>query len=337
MAAAKVTMQTIADNLHLSKSLVSRALADQYGVNPKTRALILNEAKRLQYTPARTSRAAGHAPRSIGVYMRRSTFLDTGFGAEIISGIEMAINKRHLNMSLTLVDDDTGSLSVPFDPYMAGIIMTTTLEQLILRQISQWEIPFVVIDPRFFHINTDCITADNYGGMYSAASYLIERGHRRLLFVGDPLYALSFAQRLHGFQDCVTAHRENGVTGRCVTSRKFPYTFDDQEFLREMRSGDTPTGILCANDVTAREVYRLLAPLGLRIPADVSVIGFDNTQQAPLLDPPLTTLHISKRLLGEFAVRRLLDQEKREPDEYLIEQIGVKLIERGSVAPPPRP
>lgn len=334
MAPKKVTMQTIADNLNLSKSLVSRALADRYGVNEKTRALILNEAKRLHYNLPTAHKATGTTPRTIAVYMRRSTFLDTGFGAEIISGIEMAINKRHFHMSLTLVDDRAGSLSVTFDPYVVGIIMTITMEQLILQQVQQLGIPCVVIDPRYFHANIDCVTADNYGGMYTATSHLIELGHRRLLFAGDPNQAYSFRQRFHGYQDCVQAHRKLGVEGHQLLVTDYPHTFSKSEFLREMESDFTPTGILCANDVTAIQVYQLLGQLGLRIPEDVSVIGFDDIAEAAHLSPPLTTLHLSKQSLGEYAIRRLLDRD-HETDEYLVEQISVQLIKRGSVAPPP--
>lgn len=101
----KVTMQNIADNLHLSKSAVSRALSDKYGVNEKTRALVRAEAVRLGYLFNEDAQNGSNLTNTILFFAFRSTLEDDKYGINVISGVEKALNRHGKRMMLTLLDE----------------------------------------------------------------------------------------------------------------------------------------------------------------------------------------------------------------------------------------
>ena len=334
----KVTMQQIADNLNLSKSIVSRALSDKYGVNEKTKALVLHEAARLNYQLPDNSGKKKAPGKVISVFMLRHTLTgDINFGAKIVNGIERAISKRYMQMNLILVDDCNESELVTRAENSIGIIVCTGVEGKFLTQLKQLNIPIVTIDPRHLGSRLNCILADNYFGMFDATSYLIERGHRKLMFVGDPSYSYAFLQRYHGFSDCVQKYAAHGVEARYVLEKSsylIPHLasgYRNEEFVKVLDGGYTPTAIACANDPTAEQIYVVLKARGFKIPDDISVIGFDNTATTEFLDPPLTTLNISKHQLGESAVSMLVDNNLIKSTPYCIQLLGVNIVERNSV------
>ena len=339
----KVTMQTIADNLGLSRSLVSRALSDRYGVNTKTKSLIECEAKRLGYTslhPPRKSPSSGNIPTILAI-MPRSTLLDSMFGAKIINSLDRTIKNHHLLMSLVLYDDNTDELPISlFNPNVKGIIVLShNLSEKgmwVLEEIKKLTPPTVLIDPQAYADNFDIIMADNYMGMYKLTEYIISKGHRKLMFVGCPEYSISFLQRYRGCKDCVNLHKE--VTCRFIHSfhPKYPFNKDEfaqllDEFVKLSEKGQIPTAIICANDPCAFNVYAMLKERNLRIPEDVSVVGFDNVERASYESPPLTTVDLSTDDLAEKAIQLLDSKSSNSINHYQLVQLGTTLVLRDSV------
>ena len=334
----RVTMQEIADNLHLSKSLVSRALSNKYGVNEKTKALILHEASRLHYQGGGASHSSKTPGKVITVYMQRYTLTgDVNFGSRIVSGIERAISKRYLQMNLVLVDDCAVLDLADRARNSFGIIVCSGIEGLLLEQLQKLGIPIVMIDPISIGYQINCIFADNYAGTYDITSYLIRHGHRRLLFLGDSSYSYAFLQRFHGFNDCVRDHASLGVQGSAITGKSgLPRTdmasgFNRNALIQLLDRGYDATAIVCANDPTALCTYDILKARGLRIPEDISIVGFDNVVDTANTEPPLTTLNISKHQLGESAVSMLADNNLIQNSPYCIQLLGVTIVERQSV------
>ena len=334
----KVTMQQIADNLKLSKSLVSRALSNKYGVNEKTKALILHEAARLNYQIPNSSKGKRLPGKVISVFILRHTLTgDVNFGAKIVNGIERAISKRYMQMNLVLVDDCDEAELVEKAKNSVGIITCAGVEGKILTKLQQLEIPIVMIDPLHLDHGLNCVLADNYSGVFDITLYLIKRGHRKLMYIGDPSYSYAFLQRYHGFDDCVNKYADMGIKAQYILKKSsyvIPHLcsgFNKQELVDVLKKGDIPTAIICANDPTAIAVYDILKDMDLKVPDDVSVVGFDNTVPTAFLDPPLTTLNISKHQLGESAVSMLVDNNNFKSTPYCIQLLGVTIVERESV------
>ena len=271
----KITLGDIAANLGLSQSAVSRALSDKYGVNEKTKALILYEAERLGYQRDKKKSPPHISSPVIAVYVPRVCLTDTDFFVNVISGIESAINKLNLKMILSLTDhyDEHGAeipfSSVPTPEETQGILIVSDLSQLKLKQLKETGIPMVFLDFISPDDKMNHILVNNYFGMYTATQYIIEKGHRRLIYVGYSGYSYSFTQRYYGCRDCVNRYASLPVECQYVISQPHSQiTFNESQLRIAIKSEAHATAILCANDHTAFEVYAILSEYGLKIPDD---------------------------------------------------------------------
>ncbi len=332
----KVTMQDIADNLNLSKSVVSRALSDKYGVNEKTRAMVYSEAKRLGYLNT-TKRV--HTYNTILFFAPRSSLEDSSYGANVISGVEKELNRRGKRMELILLDKEMDSQQILAisDNVQGALILSSAPTQLFVH-LSNSNLPIVLIDSMAQINKFDQVRANNYQGMYMGTEYILSKGHRQLVYVGDIRYSCSFLQRYHGCHDCIKHYNLYNPNDTAVcrfvlssSENQDTSTFNEDDFIQILDKGYLPTAILCANDYTALHIYDLLYKKGLHIPDDISVLGFDDVEKCKWITPPLTSIHVPMAQLGQRAVERLIAKldNPQAPREEI--QLFLQLIERDSV------
>lgn len=179
----------------------------------------------------------------------------------------------------------------------------------------------------------DMVSADNIRTVIDLVHLLYDLGHRRVGFVSPPLDHSSFDERYEGYQ--LGLHRLGlpFEEKQVIITQREP---DEASIAPVLKSSDRPTGLICANDVTALSVYRAAKHVGLSIPEQLSVTGFDDVESAANSKPPLTTVRISTVEMGRIAIRRLLEKiEHREHDEILTLVRG-EIIQRGSCAAPPK-
>lgn len=199
--------------------------------------------------------------------------------------------------------------------------------------------PFVLADQRMRDIDVSSVTADNYDGGYQAGKLLVELGHRRIGFMGD-LVAATVQDRLAGMRDAIadagqpfdrslvvdlpTGNDRMGDWSDCIESAA--------EEL--MRRDHPPTAIFSSCDAVARSAFRALGRMGLRVPRDVSLIGFDDDPLAQWLNPPLTTVRQPFEAMGQAAMEMLCRQ--MDADHRAVEHrvLPIELIVRGTTAPP---
>lgn len=198
--------------------------------------------------------------------------------------------------------------------------------------------PFVLVDQRMHDIEISSVLADNYAGGFQVGQELLRLGHRRIAFIGD-LVTATVQDRLSGLRDAmaetglalVRAH----VLDLAIGDRLGDWSSQIDNCVRTlMLSPDRPTAIFCSCDGVARPAYRSLTALGLRVPEDVSVVGFDDDPIAEWLPPPLTTVRQPFHEMGRVAADLLCKQmeDSRQPVEHHV--LPVELIRRGSTAPP---
>jgi LacI family transcriptional regulator len=194
--------------------------------------------------------------------------------------------------------------------------------------------PFVLIDYDDEAPGCDVVNAANRSGALAAISHLVSLGHCRIGFItGTPNVGSTF-QRLEGYKDALQAAGipfapELVVQGDFLEPRGFDAT-------RELLSlADRPTAIFASSDAAAFGVLRAARDAGLRVPADLSVIGFDDIPEASYVDPALTTVLQPLREMGRTAVRRLMDMlaEPDSPPQRIV--LATQLIVRGSTGPAP--
>ncbi|MCZ7438165.1 LacI family DNA-binding transcriptional regulator [Micromonospora sp. WMMC241] len=195
-------------------------------------------------------------------------------------------------------------------------------------------IPLVTIDPIGALYPTPAVGSNNWSGALSATRHLLDLGHRRIGLLTGPVRDLSARARVDGFR---AALDYAGVPFVESLERRGEYTFEEGRDLgaQLLARPDPPTAVVCGDDLQAMGVYAAARDAGLRIPDDLSVVGFDDVEQAAWLAPPLTTVRQPFAEIGATAARlalamadgRALDQERYE--------LGTTLIVRGSTAPPP--
>ena len=251
-------------------------------------------------------------------------------------GIEIQVCDAHGSQSENL---DT-LLKLPTNGASGAILLalhTAAFTEAVVRVKAQG-FPLVVVDHCPKEIAVPAVVADNYQGGIMVGRHLAGLGHSRVAFVGDCV-ASTVRARLDGFRDALA---EAGVT--LPRDSVVDITPDDpladwSEQVRQavegvLRTKVRPTAVFCSCDAVARACYRACTALGLRIPQDLSLVGFDDDPLAEWLSPPLTTVRQPFTELGRTAMTLLHGQLAGQPAEPVTVTLPVEWVERGSTAAP---
>jgi DNA-binding LacI/PurR family transcriptional regulator len=167
--------------------------------------------------------------------------------------------------------------------------------------------PVVVVDRDASLPNADVVLYDNAGGSYEAARHLIELGHTCIGCVGGPADATSGAERVKGFRKAI---RDAGLSlpDHAVVESDFHFSGGREATARLLATGEPFTALFAANDLMAAGVVRELSERGIRVPDDVSVIGFDDAPLAEMISPALTTMRQPLQDMAHAAVSLLLSR-----------------------------
>ncbi len=311
----KVTLDDIAARLSLSKSVVSRALNDKYGVREETRSKILFTALEMGYDFEHArgmTKPKKRTTKNICVVIPQAHFLDEAYYNKILFGIESALNAQKTGIHL-LIPEKSGFSEMlmnlkklDFD----GIIIIGLLPYQNISLLVSINIPIVLVDTLHYDLDVDCLTCNNYRGAFHATKYLLDQNHRSLAFLGTVDPRLNFSDRYRGYKDCLEQSNIEGIVDYSVVE---PHSDDDFMFSTDriynlLRQKNRPTAILCANDQVAFKVYEIADSLQLSIPEDLSVIGFDNIERCNWMKPKLTSIHVPKFEMGKEAVSMLMRQ-----------------------------
>jgi len=328
----RVTMDDIAAELKVSKSLVSRALSDKYGVSEETRSLIKMTALRMGYKIATPEKSKNGKPESITLVVAQHDLQDAGFWVKVINAVERELQKHRISVFLSISQEENKSIPISIDQAKSsGVIILGQVPMEHIAAVNSTGLPVVFIDSKYAHLRNDHVMVNNFSASYEATRYVVQCGHRKVAFVGDPKYAYSFAERYRGYRDYVEGRPDVttfDVIGKCES---FYIPFDRSEFLKMINSKDRPTALICANDPTAFIVYDILASCNVKIPEDISVIGFDNVEKCLWLTPKLTTMNVPKEAMGKRAVELLLQRLQDPSRSYELVLLSGDLVIRDSV------
>lgn len=336
MRKEKITMEKIAKKLGTSKSVVSIALSNKYGVSEQTRSKILLAAHEMGYdfSKIKSFKRNQRKKQKITLVIANKMVLSETFWADIILGIESAASCNDVYLQVIIFN-----LNMRFNEILSeihnletgGLILIKDYDDNLVSKLMETSLPMVVVDPKHF-TNVSCaqISASNYDSAYSCGKYLIEKGHRSFGFVGDISFSHSFMQRFNGFRDSVIYSGGNfeffPFTGK---AEKENVVCNLQSVREAFSKPGYPTALLCANDIVAYMIFDLFESIGLKIPGDVSVIGFDNLEKSEWLG--VTTVNVPKFEMGRKAVEKLLQIINKKDDLPEKIEIAAVLIERNSV------
>lgn len=335
------TLKDLADATGLSVAAVSKVLNNREGVGAANRALVIRAAEKIGY------RGRGHHPRgrthldAAMVVTREHYVTNDAFYGEIIDTLLQQAKADGLGIEFGIVA--AGSSTTP-DGYpmlgkedRRGIILIGIDDPAVVEMVADSGRPAVLLNGMDRYMRVASISPDyNFGG-WRATRHLIDLGHRDIVHVTH-LYRESLRQRLLGFRDAMEEAGLGFAPSLHVLDVGDPARLSlscrDLVAERLSRRRSMPTGIVCSNDMLALGVVQALASLGLSVPGDVSVIGFDGLALGAHATPPLTTMEIDRAGLARAAIRLLSDQVKDGTPVVRRLALGVNIVERGSTARP---
>lgn len=331
MSNKKVSMQTIADYLNISKVTVYKALNNQQYVSDELKEKILKTAEELGYykTSAKNLSLNNH----LAFVVPKRFFLENeGFYTSIFYYLNNFCHNDGLALTLYVInnsDESGGVLPATLNSGSCdGIFIAGEMTDEYIQGIGRLGLPVLLIDfykPAFHY---DCIIADNFFNGFTATNYLIENGHKEIGFVGNPSQTSSISDRFYGYQKALATHNlpynpdwhlvnNNLATGVYTLDTPLPKTL--------------PTAFVCHCDRAAYFLIQRINMENLKVPADISIISFDNTSLAENSNPPLTTVDISTKIIAKNSYNQLRSRIK---DNTLPKQriyIPCSIVERSSI------
>ncbi|BCB88804.1 LacI family DNA-binding transcriptional regulator [Phytohabitans suffuscus] len=319
----------------VSTATVTRALRDEPSVAPKTKERVRAAALRLDYVPSAAARALsqGHSTL-LGLFVPD---IVNPFYAEVAQGMEdraaearfhCVIASSHLNRErerqlLTSLQDGT----------LAGLAATTVgTDEAFTQALSAMPGPLVLVDRRPRGLKAPLVRTDNRKVTREAIRGLFEMGHTRIAMISGPQDFDTACQRLSGFR---MAHRDAGVrvTEQLVRHGHLGETGGHQAMTELLAMDPRPTAVFCFNNLVTVGALKAIREAGLAIPADISLLAFDDMSLFPLVDPPITAIAQPAYEMGRAAAEILLRQLAGETgiDDRVL---PATLIPRASLGPP---
>lgn len=301
------SIKDIARLARVSHPTVSRALQNSPLVNPQTAAKIRKIADEAGYRASAVARGlVTRRTRTIGLVV---TTVADPFASEVVCGVEQTANDH--GYSVFLADSNADPVrekkvvQALAERRVDGIIVTSSrVGALYLPLLKEMLVPIVLVNDQYPGAFVHSVMIANFDGMRAAAEHLIGLGHRRIAYMGDQLGYQSDVERLAGYRAALDAAGIEAMPELVVHGDgKAEAAMDAMEKLLGL--GEPPTAVCCYNDMSALGAMRQIRAHGLRVPNDVSVVGFDDLFFAPYTQPPLTTVRQPMRRMGKLAMESL--------------------------------
>ncbi len=327
------TMQDVARSAGVSIGTVSNVLSKARYVRPQTRAQVERAIDELGFRPNRLARALVYRrTNAIGLVLPD---IANPFFSELARGAEDVFGDHDYVTLLGNSDNDPvkeqrylGSFD---DRRVDGIIVVIASagDAAAVRELAE-RIPTVAVDRTAKGWQGDTVVGDNRWGMSLAVRHLVTLGHHRIGFVNGDSRLSTASERRHGF---LRALGEAGLEPAGYSEGAFTFASGLEQGAAMLREHERPTAICAANDLLALGILAAAGELGLRVPQDVSILGYDDIAYARVASPGITTVRQPAREMGAGAARLLLGRlaDEQRPAQHLV--LRPVLVERESTAP----
>lgn len=336
MAKGRITIAAIAKELGVSVPTVSRVLNGKEDVAESTRVRVEEALTRHNY----------RKPVAVNSTSRSADLLDlvfheagSGWAHEIIQGVEYAAGPEHLGVVLSQLGGSHRPSKEWIDSIMVrrsiGVVLVLSgLDESQRHQLDARSIPYVVIDAHGDPgLGVPTVGSNNWNGGLVATRHLISLGHKRIAVISGPPDIMCSRARVDGYR---SAHDEAGLDFDPALIRwgDFEKVAGYQHALELLQGPARPTAIFAGSDYQAMGVMRAARELGLRIPRDLSIVGYDDLPVTAWLTPPLTTINQPLVEMASLATQMLISIARGETLAATRVELGTELIVRESTAPP---
>lgn len=328
------TIKDVARMAGVSTTTVSHVINKTRFVAEATQQKVLAAVDELNYAPSAVARSLKcNTTRTIGMLVTKST---NPFFAEVVHGVEEYCYGAGYTLILCNTEGNLEKqrdyLRMLSEKRVDGLlVMCSDLDQMLLDLLERKnDLPMVIMDWGPESPHTDNILDNAENGGYIAAKHFIENGHKKIGCLSGQVDKSTCQERLKGFRKAMT-EAELTVNDDWLLDGDFECESAVEAAQKFIAMEDRPTAIFCFNDIMAMALISTFEQAGLRVPDDISIIGYDNIDLAPYFSPPLTTVHQPKRRLGKKAIEILLERVKDKNHERQTFEMTPKLVERKSV------
>ncbi|MEH6308951.1 LacI family DNA-binding transcriptional regulator [Olivibacter sp. CPCC 100613] len=335
-----MTLRDIAKALNLSTSTVSKALRDSYEIGEDTKKRVITYAEQVGYQPNTLAKSLKEGKsRTIGVVI---CAIDNSFVSQMLNGIDRVCNERGYSIMIMQSkeshEQEIKCTEVLYGRSIDGLLIspaceTPNVDHLI--RFQQWGLPIVLFDRYSDELDVPKVSINNLDAAYQATDHLIKNGYTRIAVLHSNTSLNINIQRLEGYKRALHNHqievREQYIQPCNLqsTSQLEESIYHAMEKLSALSL--PPTAIITLSDQISTSSIPILQEMGYRIPQDIALVGFTNTNLASSLNPPLSTIYQPAIGIGETAANRLIDIiEGIDEEEKKTVYLDAKLYERAS-------
>ncbi|MDI3321171.1 LacI family DNA-binding transcriptional regulator [Pinibacter soli] len=334
-----ITIKDIANALGFSKSTVSRALRDSHEISPETKKLISAYAEEHNYRPNPIALSLKEKrSRSIGIVVCE---IANSFFSQVINGIESIaydcgynaiISQTHESFEREIV-----GLNYLSSRSVDGLLISVSAETTSfshLKSLHNKGLPIVFFDRVASDIKTHKVTVDNFTGSYDATTHLIENGFTRIASISLSQHSSITQGRLNGYKKALTDHYipiDESLIRYCAHGGLF-YEELEKEMNVLLNLKQRPQAIFASSDKITMGVLRYFKSTGIRVPNDIAVVGFSNSETTDLLQPALTVVRQPAFEMGKIATEMLINlmEAKRAVKVFENRVLPAELVVRDS-------
>lgn len=331
-----VTLKDVAAAANVSRATAARAL-NRYGyVGDEAALRVFEAADRLGYRGNRVAQALRRGDLPLVGFIPGD--IQNPFFARIAHDLDVHLRQHRHNLLIASSEEDVEQEKELLDSLRAlsvrGMIVapTSAAETKHFESMSREGTPLIMIDRYAEGISCDSILVDNEGGAREAIDYLIANGHRRIAFLGDEARIFTAQERLSGYRQSLAAHGIE-VDERLIAVSRSTIKHSVDATIRLFSHERKPTAIFTVDSLMTQGALVGLRTMGLSVPRDVSLVGFDDFDLATFIDPQITVVAQPISKIGPLAAETLLKRIEGDMSEPQHRRFATKLIVRGSVAP----
>ena len=335
-----MTIMAVATRARVSTATVSRVINGTARVNPETAKRVHEAVKALNFYPDSSARTLGSG-RS-GLYGLIISDITNPYFPELVKAFETVAAEYGKDVLIANTDYDPKRMEMcvarMLQRKVDGVaIMTSELDERLILEFSHRQIPTVFMDTPTGMQGVATVRVDYAAGVKEAMNHLISLGHERIAFISGPMGLNSAKQRAESFTQTL---KKNGLMEGEGMMQEGNHRVDGgHEAMKRLLALEVrPTALLCSNDLTAIGAMGAIHEAGLRIPEDISIVGFDGIELSGYTQPALTTLHVPRSELAATAFRALLREREPvpgKPASKLEHVIQPRLLVRRSTAEAP--
>lgn len=325
----------LAKELNFSAATVSMVLNNKPGISEATRRVVLDAAKKYGLSGRQNDKQEPDTIHFI-IYKKYGDIVtDTPFFAQLTEGItgQCRQNNCLLQISYFYENEDVEEQMASIASVNSSglLLLGTEMDPKGFSHFKDLAIPIVLLDCYSDELNVDSVLINNSQGAFLAASHLIEQGHKSIGYLKSKSRIANFSERSDGYYKALRRH---GL------ATEHPYVIElsptAQQGYLDMKAAlekqpPLPSACFADNDIIAAAALRALTENGLRIPEDISVIGFDDMPICQFTEPRLSTMDVPKKKLGALAVSRLVEKLRNQDTSVVKISLSASLVRRDSV------